>query len=142
MASIGDTVRRQYFLRDCWKLAKACHDLTGWTMVAVGYVPDGSLDGAIGWAHVAVRLPDGRCLDMNGLHEEGDLIDLYEPFLIDDPSYPADGIEQVIELSLDQFHIVLGMDPRDVGDEVLEIARSLISTHDLYSLLPCSTQDV
>jgi hypothetical protein len=51
---------------DCWMLAKAIHDITGWTLVF--YVPE--IDEPWMWEHVAVRMPDGLILDIEGTHTE------------------------------------------------------------------------
>ena len=51
-----DDIRR-YTNGDCWLLAQAIHDLTGWTMVA-------SDD------HVMVITPNDELADINGIHPD------------------------------------------------------------------------
>lgn len=46
---------------DCWALAVAIHDLTGWPLVAAGVGPD-----ADWWDHVLVETPNGKLMDIHG----------------------------------------------------------------------------
>lgn len=51
---------------DCWHLAHTLHQMTGWPMVffvAHPYPEDDPLDC---WDHVAIQMPDGHILDVNG----------------------------------------------------------------------------
>lgn len=55
---------------DCWLLARAMHNITGWQMVAVG-CSGGRADGALrDWVHIAVRTPEGSILDIDGFHTD------------------------------------------------------------------------
>lgn len=63
----------RYTEGDCWALAGALHDLTGWQVVAVipdtpDAIPPGKF--ASDWYHMAVRTPDGRILDIQGATSE------------------------------------------------------------------------
>jgi len=46
---------------DCGRLALAIHDITGWGIVTIGPLED--LDR---WPHVAVAMPNGKILDIDG----------------------------------------------------------------------------
>jgi hypothetical protein len=65
-----DEVQR-YIKHDCWVLARALGELTGWTVVGIGFSgtaePD---DGYRDFAHLAVRTAHGRILDIQGNHSE------------------------------------------------------------------------
>lgn len=63
---------------DCWRLAAEMHRLTGWQMVAVGVDYEDGVDlNSRGWAHMAVRTPDGRFADVNGVHTEDEFLDTW-----------------------------------------------------------------
>lgn len=80
---------------DCWVLAEEVRKMTGWEKVAVGY--DDTEEGQkpdFYWLHVANRLPDGRLLDITGIHSDEEFIDRWggpvsESYLfpVNDPSY-------------------------------------------------------
>lgn len=46
---------------DCWALAVAIHDLTGWPLVAAGIGDD-----ADWWDHMLVETPNGKLMDIFG----------------------------------------------------------------------------
>lgn len=50
---------------DCWELARQIHLVSGYTLVTLG-----SEEEASDWYHAAVRLPDGRIVDIEGVWEE------------------------------------------------------------------------
>lgn len=63
---------------DCWLLARAMHNITGWQMVAVGCT-GGAVDGMLrDWVHIAVRTPQGLILDINGLHTDDEVRDQWQ----------------------------------------------------------------
>lgn len=58
--------KREHYLRgECLTLALALHARTGWEIVSI---EDGDPEDP-DVCHVLVRLPDGRTLDADGLHE-------------------------------------------------------------------------
>lgn len=60
--------RREHYLRgECLTLALALHARTGWEIVSM---EEGDDPGDPDVCHVLVRLPDGRTLDADGLHED------------------------------------------------------------------------
>lgn len=62
---------------DCWLLARALHNITGWQMVAVGNT-GGKASGVLrDWAHMAVRTPQGTILDITGTHDDKDILDVW-----------------------------------------------------------------
>lgn len=62
---------------DCWLLARALHNITGWTMVAVGCT-GGFVNGVLrDWVHIAVRTPEGQVLDIGGLHQDADVVTMW-----------------------------------------------------------------
>lgn len=124
--TIYPAILDRYAYEDCWKLAKASHDLTGWPIVAVGYRSANRKVEGIGWTHTAVRVPDGRCLDAYGLHEDNDLIDDYECFMRCDPEFPEGGVEELLEVPVDRFRHVLSVDPSEVDDDDVTVARAVI----------------
>jgi hypothetical protein len=72
---------------DCWLLAATAEGEFGWEAVAV-MVPEGIDEGAP-WMHMVNRLPDGRLIDIEGIHTEkgllsrwgGDHLEPAKPFL-------------------------------------------------------------
>jgi hypothetical protein len=61
------TAKREHYLRgECLVLALALHARTGWEIVSI---EDGDPEDPE-VCHVLVRLPDGRTLDADGLHED------------------------------------------------------------------------
>lgn len=58
---------------DCWVLAQAIHQTTGWMIVAVGACEEDPVEEiTVGpdWVHMAVRTPQGHLLDIMGLHKD------------------------------------------------------------------------
>ena len=61
------TAKREHYLRgECLSLALAIHARTGWEIVSI---EDGDPEDP-DVCHVLVRLPDGRTLDADGLHDD------------------------------------------------------------------------
>jgi len=70
---------------DCWRLAHAIHELTGWEIVAISnedeYDPDAnSNDEDTYWGHMVVRHPTGYLVDIEGIYNEADIIQKWEPY--------------------------------------------------------------
>lgn len=64
-----------YTSGDCWMLAHQIHDITGWDVVALGEPDDTQNNPAkLDWYHMANLLPDGRVLDINGIHNQHDVM--------------------------------------------------------------------
>lgn len=59
-------IREHYLRGECLTLALALHARTGWEIVSI---EDGDDPEDLDVCHVLVRLPDGRTLDADGLHE-------------------------------------------------------------------------
>lgn len=106
---------------DCWQLAKALHDVTGWPMVAVGYEVEDA--PGIGWSHLLVRRPDGKLVDVEGAHEEGPVLDRFGPIVEqDDDNLEAD----LIEIPVSGFEAMLHVDPVAAdAAEVRQVARAV-----------------
>jgi hypothetical protein len=64
--SLSDAKREHYLRGECLALALALHARTGWEIVSI---EDGDPEDPE-VCHVLVRLPDGRTLDADGLHED------------------------------------------------------------------------
>lgn len=62
--SMYGTIRDRYVNGECHGLALAIHRLTGWTA-------EGWVDQQEDVGHCYVRVPDGRLLDIDGLHDKG-----------------------------------------------------------------------
>jgi hypothetical protein len=102
---------------DCWVLAEEVRKMTGWSKVAVGY--DDTEEGQkpdFYWLHVANRLPDGRLLDITGIHSDEEFIDRWGApvsdsylFPVDDPSY------------FDHVEPEYNIDARRVADVLIEM---------------------
>lgn len=62
---------------DCWLLARALCNITGWQMVAVGNT-GGKASGVLrDWVHMAVRTPQGTIVDISGIHEDKGILDAW-----------------------------------------------------------------
>lgn len=59
---------------DCWMLAEAMWMATSdWTLVAVAVCeenPDDEGSSEVDWLHIAMRAPDGRIVDIEGVHAD------------------------------------------------------------------------
>jgi hypothetical protein len=64
-----------FTLGGCWILAEDLHRTTGWPLVLVATSAKTRPDGATayGWVHVLVRSPDGRLIDVEGVHDPADV---------------------------------------------------------------------
>lgn len=62
---------RAFTQGDCWALALALHEATGWQLVAIGYSDEWAQPLEYrSWEHVGVRRADGKVVDITGVHEE------------------------------------------------------------------------
>jgi hypothetical protein len=61
---------KAYTEGDCWLLALELRRLTGFPMVFSVWTEDHSEIDEWDWDHVAVRLPDGRVMDVTGVKDE------------------------------------------------------------------------
>lgn len=76
---IDGYARRAFKYGACAALAIAMHDKLGWPIVAITDAHNVH-DGKAGWGsalHWAVRRPDGKLIDIDGAHDESDLVDAY-----------------------------------------------------------------
>lgn len=80
--------RAAYLHGQCHALALALNETTGWDIW-------GSQDGELDIVHVAVRAPDGRFLDITGLHAPKDYLKLDQNDLVMDLDFfePLDAEE-------------------------------------------------
>jgi hypothetical protein len=101
---------------DCWRLAQYLSDRTGWDMVALGIKLDRrEPEGQRYWEHMAVRRPDGRIVDVLGIHTEAEFLELWarshdgaDVFVANHPGYIAEEEPQFRH------------SPKTYGDEILE----------------------
>lgn len=78
-------VQEAFTLGDCWHLAETIHTMTGhpiitasWTETVTEHDPitdEEEVWTYTSWSHVAVRLPDGRILDILGIWSEQEWLD-------------------------------------------------------------------
>lgn len=66
---INDDAIELFGFAKCHLLASALHERTGWSFALVEQL----IDNAWEWAHVGVITPDGRMLDIHGVHTLGDV---------------------------------------------------------------------
>jgi hypothetical protein len=81
-----------YTAGHCYWMAAAVHRLTGWPIVAVVSDCETSrlrLSDERALLHAMNRAPCGRLLDIEGLHEESDVIAFYENIPFTEPGYPT-----------------------------------------------------
>lgn len=60
-----------YTQGDCYALARALHEVTGWPLLAVLALKD---DEILGWTHMGVRHPSGAFLDVEGSWSDEDTL--------------------------------------------------------------------
>ena len=70
---------------DCWRLAHALHELTGWEIVALSDADEYEVDANdlpedSYWSHMVVRHPKGYLVDIEGIYSEEDILHKWEPF--------------------------------------------------------------
>lgn len=114
---------------DCWQLARALHDETGWPMVAVGY----EADEGVGWSHLLVRRPDGKLVDVEGAHDEGPVLDRFGPFVEGD----GDGIEAVlVEIPAANFESLLHVDPAQASAHDVRQVAQVVARREGVTVVP------
>lgn len=59
---------------DCWQLALAIHELTGWKMIGVGVEGQAHKGGFRDWCHIAILTPENKILDINGIQSKEEVI--------------------------------------------------------------------
>lgn len=64
---------------DCWELARQIHLASGYTLLTLG-----SIEDFTDWFHAAVRLPDGRIVDIEGIWRESAWIESWQERLHED----------------------------------------------------------
>jgi N12 class adenine-specific DNA methylase len=72
LPGVTDADREDYTTGRCGDLAIALSNLTGWPVTVVGYNTENP--EAPGWVHAGVTTPDGRFLDVTGLHDPDDVL--------------------------------------------------------------------
>jgi hypothetical protein len=72
--------KRAFTYGACAALALALHDRYGWPLIAVTDAHNiyGDRAGAGSALHYMVRHPSGKLLDVDGFHEDADVIEQYE----------------------------------------------------------------
>lgn len=77
---IDGYARRAFKVGACAALAVAIHDRFGWPLIAVtdSHNVYGEYAGAGSALHYMVRHPGGRLLDIDGLHDDQEVIEEYE----------------------------------------------------------------
>lgn len=60
----SDLAFKVYMEGDCWKLAYALHELTGWELYTMSPAND-----PYDWTHVMVKTPTGQFMDVTGIHD-------------------------------------------------------------------------
>lgn len=67
----------RFTMGDCYILARAIHLLTGWDIACFSYMsnPDNDTWGA---AHAFCVRPDGKCIDIEGVHAPDEFIEKWE----------------------------------------------------------------
>jgi hypothetical protein len=92
---VTENTREAFTNGDCWALALAVRQLTGLPLVFSSPDPDGyDEDPEFLWDHVAVTLPDGTVLDVDGIEERERWADSWGSFdlLITADSELIDGL--------------------------------------------------
>jgi len=70
----ADDERTAFVSGDCGYLALALSKETGWNLVGLSH-PDAAAEDY--WYHLAVQMPDGKILDINGAWTEDEFLDLW-----------------------------------------------------------------
>lgn len=94
---------QKYTAGRCADLALSINEATGWPIYLVGYYGDD--EDVPGWTHAVVKTPDGRFLDVEGFHDEIDLVDgIYGDVAMEDISDQGlDTEPEMIEVSADDL---------------------------------------
>ena len=74
-------VEEAFTYGDCWCLAKAIHDISGYPIVALGCSHTGpaECERDRDWHHMFVALPDGNLLDIRGVWDEEAMLEEWSP---------------------------------------------------------------
>jgi hypothetical protein len=75
---VTEYTREAFTTADCWALALEIRRLTGLSILFVSDDPDPTEDRFFAWNHVAIQLPDGRILDVNGVSGSDDFAEIWE----------------------------------------------------------------
>ena len=115
---------------DCWMLARAIHDISKWDMVLYNPYPHRDLDY---WEHVAVRMPDGLILDIEGAHTEDDFLQRWNENAADEDAYeygeviPLSGVDEWERATGDQ--VPAYADPENAWPRARRVARRILADY-------------
>lgn len=114
---VSDEAHEQFTQGECGDLAAELHRLTDYPIVALGSQWD---EHSILWDHIAVRVPDGRILDVTGIQPENEAMLAWNY----DPKRFRIGV-----ISVDEINSSLGLsksDPAPGGKDAEKIAKQIL----------------
>lgn len=120
-------VEEAFTYGDCWRLAKAIHDISGYPIYAVGCAHTGPSESNRDWSHMFVALPDGNLLDVRGIWSEETMLDEWKEEY--NNCHPEDGpyycldfwlVEDWEEATHHQSPVYPEVDPAFYAREVLD----------------------
>jgi hypothetical protein len=97
-STVTDAEKATYANGECGRLARALAEITGWEVCLVGFYTDDA--GSETYVHVVVRMPDGRYLDVEGVHDAQALFDRWDNEL---SAWAEDFAAEEIEVEYDIF---------------------------------------
>lgn len=119
-------VEEAFIFGDCWRLAKAIHDISGLPIYAVGCSHTGPAELERDWSHMFVALGDGNLLDVRGIWSEAAMLDEWKEAY--EFCHPEDGpfycldfwlVEDWEEATYHQHYAFPEIDPEKTAREVL-----------------------